>query len=287
MKKVWIFGDSISAEVNNSLSYQQAWSHFFKEHLNENIEYKNVAVGGTTLKWFNNCDAYRKGEIHKNIPEDSRWHKIIGEVEKGDFFIFFLTGANDHGQRDEDNYFECPNGDYILDDFYKLVRNRDVYVYVGEGYGTHRYYTARSSVEEFSATATDMIEQVKAKGAIPLIARGTGKYFKRNDNNFDVFLSNHNYVEMLPQIAQKTGAAYLDIGGNFETGFKELGYAEMMERYFMSETAIERLNKKFGKEIECKFDDNCHFNLEGAEHLCGIFIEELKKSDFPLKEYLK
>ena len=42
-----------------------------------------------------------------------------------DMHIHTYISANDHGQRDEGNYFECPNGDYILDDFYKLVRNRD------------------------------------------------------------------------------------------------------------------------------------------------------------------
>ena len=42
-----------------------------------------------------------------------------------DMHIHTYISANYHGQRDEDNYFECPNGDYILDDFYKLVRNRD------------------------------------------------------------------------------------------------------------------------------------------------------------------
>ncbi len=39
MKKVWIFGDSTSAEnVAASLRYEQAWLHFLRDYLSENIE---------------------------------------------------------------------------------------------------------------------------------------------------------------------------------------------------------------------------------------------------------
>lgn len=288
MKTVWIFGDSISAEVpKDAESNQQGWSFFLKEHLNDQIEYKNVAIAGSTLKTFYNCEDYRKGKVHKNIKEDSRWYEILSQVKAGDLFILFVGGANDHGQIGEDAYYPCPDGDYIIDDYFEFFKNEYVYMYVGEGYGTHRYYTARSSVEEFIKLLGEMISQLKEKGAKPLIARGTGKYYKRNNNEFDVFPSNHKYMEALPALAQKMGVEYLNVGGIMEEGFKTNGYTYMMENYFMSVSAVERLNKKYGKNQKTNYNDNCHYNVEGAQHLCDIFIDELKKTDYELNKYLK
>ena len=288
MKKVWIFGDSISAEVpKDAESNQQGWSFFLKGHLNDQIEYKNVAIAGSTLKTFYNCEDYRKGKVHKNIKEDSRWYEILSQVKAGDLFILFVGGANDHGQIGEDAYYPCPDGDYIIDDYFEFFKNEYVYMYVGEGYGTHRYYTARSSVEEFIKLLGEMISQLKEKGAKPLIARGTGKYYKRNNNEFDVFPSNHKYMEALPALAQKMGVEYLNVGGIMEEGFKTNGYTYMMENYFMSVSAVERLNKKYGKNQKTNYNDNCHYNVEGAQHLCDIFIDELKKTDYELNKYLK
>lgn len=288
MKTVWIFGDSISAEVpKDAESNQQGWSFFLKEHLNDQIEYKNVAIAGSTLKTFYNCEDYRKGKVHKNIKEDSRWYEILSQVKAGDLFILFVGGANDHGQIGEDAYYPCPDGDYIIDDYFEFFKNEYVYMYVGEGYGTHRYYTARSSVEDFIKLLGEMISQLKEKGAKPLIARGTGKYYKRNNNEFDVFPSNHKYMEALPALAQKMGVEYLNVGGIMEEGFKTNGYTYMMENYFMSVSAVERLNKKYGKNQKTNYNDNCHYNVEGAQHLCDIFIDELKKTDYELNKYLK
>ena len=87
MKKVWIFGDSISAEINNPNSYQQVWAHFLPEFLTDDIEYKNVAVGGTTLKWFYDSTDYMKGVTLQNNPEESRLGKIVLKITDGDIFI--------------------------------------------------------------------------------------------------------------------------------------------------------------------------------------------------------
>lgn len=288
MKKVWVFGDSTSAEnINNPEKYEQAWSHFLRGYLIDDVEFKNVAVAGVALKWHYHCEAYKNGEIDYNVPQDSRWHQIVSEVQRDDVFIFFLGGINDHGNHGRDTYYLCKNGDYILDDFQKFFYNRDRYLYVGEGYGTHRFYTDTSTVEEFEEILSDMINQLKAKGAIPLILRGTGKYYMRNDNDVDVFPASHKYMEVLPSIAKKTNVSYLDIGSIFEQGFKTKGYKYMMENYFMTMAAVERLNIKYGRNNSTNYDDNCHHNLDGAKHICDIFIEELKKSDYPLKNYLK
>lgn len=288
MKKVWIFGDSTSCEnMRDPQSFEQGWTHFFKDLLNDEIEYRNVAVGGTTLKWNYHCEAYQKGEIHQNIREDSNWYKIVSEVEEGDFFVFFTGGINDHGQIGSDKYCPCPDGDYIIDDFFQIFKNRDVFMYVGKGFGTHRFCTVRSTVKEYCEILSEMINDIKLKGAIPMLARGTGKYFKRNDNDFDVFAASHEYMEALPDVAKATETPYFDIGGIFEKGFSEKGYQYMMDNYFMTVNAMKLLSEKYGREQKRDWNDNCHHNIDGAKLICDIFVEEVKKSDYGLKDYLK
>lgn len=288
MKKVWIFGDSTSAEnLLNPDSYEQSWSHFLRDYLTDDVEYKNVAVAGTTLKWFYHCDAYKNGETHKNNPEESLWHKIVSQVSDGDLFVFFIGGINDHGNIGGNKYLPCPNGDYILDDFQKLFYGKDSYLYVGEGFGTHRYYTTTSTVEEFAKILEDMITQVKAKGAIPIVSRGTGKYYMRNDDNFDVFPASHRYMAALPALCEKINVEYIDVGSVFDKGFKEKGYKYMMDNYFMTINAFKLLDEKYGNNRQRDWDDNCHHNLEGGKYICSIFVDEVKKTNHPLKNCLK
>ena len=94
-------------------------------------------------------------------------------------------------------------------------------------------------------------------------------------------------MAVLPDVAQKTGAEYFDIGAVFDEGFKNKGYKYMMENYFVTTAACERLNKKYGKDNHTDFDDNCHHNLDGAKHISDIFVEEIKKSNSKIKGYLK
>ena len=287
MKKVWVFGDSTSDENKaNPLNFQQSWVHFLRDEL-IGAECENVAVSGTTLKWYYHCEDFQRGKIDTNVPEDSRWHKILSKIEKDDLFILFVGGINDHGQIGFDAYYEKADGDYMLDDYFKIHENRDVFLYVGEGYGTHRYYTARCSVDEYAVLLAQMIEEVKQKGALPLLVRGTGKYYVRHNDDFDAFPSSHKYMEILPEVAKKTGVPYFDVGGEFDKGFKQIGYRAMMDNYFMTVSAVERLNKKYGREIVRKSDDNCHHNIEGAKKICDILVEMAKQSDYPLKKYLK
>ena len=288
MKKVWIFGDSTSAEnLSNPNAYEQAWSHFLRDYLTDDIEYKNVAVSGTSLKWSYHSQAYQNGESDQNNPEESRWHEIVSQVCEGDLFIFFVGGINDHGNVGGNVYLPCVNGDYILDDFQKLFYNKDSYLYVGQGFGTHRYYATTSTVEEFTEILGDMINQVKAKGAIPIVARGTGKYYTRNDDDFDAFPASHRYMKALPSLCEKTDVKYIDVGGVFDKGFKEKGYKYMMDHYFMTINAVKLLNEKYGGNNKRDWDDNCHHNRDGAKHICDIFIQEVKKTDCELNKYLK
>ena len=50
---------------------------------------------------------------------------------------------------------------------------------------------------------------------------------------------------------------------------------------------VKLLNEKYGGNNKRDWDDNCHHNRDGAEHICKIFIEEVKKTDYPLNNYLK
>lgn len=266
MKKLWILGDSTSVDYReNEENGLQSWAHFFKELLNDNIECKNVAVGGTTLKWFFLSPKYQSGETNINNPNDSRWTNIVSQVQNGDYFIIFTGGINDQGQHRFDAYYPDENGDYI-----KVVSDtdKDVFVKAEKGKGTHRFFTARSTTDEFADILTQMIEQIKLKGAFPLLIRGTANYFCRNNNDMDVFPDSREYINRLPEVAKKTSVYYLDAGSIFEEDFKLLGYKEMLKRNFAK-------------------NDICHHNKNGAKKICDIITNLIKESDFSLKNYLK
>ena len=230
---------------------------------------------------------YKKGEVLKNDITKSRWAQIVEEVQEGDFFIFFTGGINDHGQISYDTYRPNPYGDYILDDFMQFFENKDVYMYVGENFGTHSFYTIRSTVEEYSEILTDMINSLKQKGAIPILVRGTGKYYMRNNNNYDVFAASHRYMKTLPEVAENTGILYLTVGEIFEEGFQKIGYQEMLANYFLTIEAVNKLNIKYNRQNKTNYNDVCHHNIDGAKYICDIFIDEIKKTDSSFKEYLK
>lgn len=45
--------------------------------------------------------------------------------------------------------------------------------------------------------------------------------------------------------------------------------------------------KKYGKNQKTNYNDNCHYNIDGAKRLCDIFISELKKTNYELNNYIK
>ncbi len=280
-----MFGDSTTAEYDDASYPQQGWAHYLKDNFTDGVQYVNIARGGYSLKTFLYSEDYIQGNFKFNQPEKSRWAQILSRINKGDYFVFYWGGINDMGSIGRDSYREFKGGEYVKDFFFT---DRDVYLNVGSGYGTHTFFTLRSEVDEYTRILSDMITQVKAKGALVLLVRGTGKYYIKDNNEKDVFPASHKYMEALKSIAAKTDVAYLNVGEIFEEEFKSIGFKAMMVKYFLYKETLEHYAMLKGVTPDLtKPDDNVHYNILGAKRICEIFLNELKNSDFPLKDFIK
>lgn len=284
MQKVFVFGDSTTCEYDKSSYPQQGWAHFLGEYFDEDTEIINVAHGGYSLKSFLYSRDYQLGNSSENDPQKSLWADILKKVSAGDYFIFYWGGINDMGQICADSYRLKSGGEFIRDDFFT---DKDVFMNVGNGYGTHTFFTLRTTPEETCNLLAGMIDEVKTKGAFPIVAKGTGKYYKINNNEKNVFSACHNFASAVEDAAKITDSPFINIAGTFEEEFSEIGYQNMINKYFMSEHASKKfLSNKEREEKSRTADDNVHYNIDGARRICEIFVEKLSKTDLTLKDHL-
>lgn len=285
MKTIHIFGDSTTQEYNDAEYPQQGWAHFLDEDFSDEIKIVNYGHGGYSLKFFLYSKDYINGKVKENEPEKSEWHDILSNVKSGDYMIMYWGGINDMLMSGLDCYRPSENGCYVRD---IQCTSRESYIYVGEGLGTHDFFTLTSTVEESVSLFRGMINEVKAKGATPIIVRGTGKYYTVKGDDKNVISVVRRYSERMEDVAKSTGCIYINVGSEFERGFETIGYEKMLEKYFLSLKAYDyyKTQKEVTRFIP-DFDDNVHYNVEGARHIGKIFVEQLKKSNSDLKNYLK
>lgn len=269
MRKLVIFGDSTTQEYSEKSYPQQGWVYGVRDAFKEDIEVLNVAHGGYSLKMFQYSGEYSKGTVKCNEPQKSEWYQIKELLNRGDFMIFYSAGINDKLQTGLDAYREQENGDYVRD---WQNRKRESYIHIGKGLGTHGFFTVTASLEEYVEIFCQMVNEVKKLGVIPILVRGTGKYYKVHNDDRNVISVVREYSRAVEDVAKRTNSLYLDVGSEFEREFGESGYDKMMARYFLSSP---------------DFDDNVHYNMEGAKKIADLFIEKLKETDSELKQYLK
>lgn len=265
MRKLVIFGDSTTQEYSENAYPQQGWAYFAKDYFDGSIEVINVGHGGFSLKAFCYCGDYRKGKIAENVPEQSEWQRIKEQLDTGDILVLYWAGINDMLQTGYDEYREQKNGDYVRD---WQNRRKESYIHIGTGLGTHRFFTVTSCVEEYLKLFTEMVSEVKALGVTTILVRGTGKYYPICGNDKNVISVVREYTRLVEDVAKSTDSLYLDVGSEFEKEFAEIGYKQMMEKYYVPA-------------------DNVHYNVVGAERIAELFLEKLKQSNSELKRYLK
>ena len=284
-KKVWVFGDSTTQEYTEKSYPVQGWAYYLREMLNDEITYINVGHAGYTLKTFLYSEAYREGKTDVNEPEKSLWNQILSQIRPGDLFVFYWAGVNDMGSIGKNSYREKAGGEYVRDFYFT---DRDVYLNVGEGFGTHTFFTLRSSVSQYTELLVEMLKQLRQQGAEVLLVRGTGKYYKRNGAEKDVFAASHEYMRVMKQAAEQAGVPYLNVGEIFEQEFAEIGFYQMMVKYFLYAESRKYYAALKGMEYDgSKADDNVHYNPLGARRICEIFREEVRKIPCSLNEYWK
>ncbi len=280
MKNIFIIGDSTTSECTKEEYPQQGWAHYLREEFCDDVNIINCGHAGNSLKSF----LYSNGAA-SGTTNESEWDGILSQINSGDSVIFYWAGINDMLQTCADRYIEFPGGEYVRD-----FQNTscESYIKIGKGLGTHKFFTYTSTIDEYKEMFTGMLEDIKKKGACVIAASGTGKYYKIGGDDKNVISVVREYTHAVRDAAAAAGAAFIDVGTEFEREFLEIGYDEMLKKYFLSKEAYAYYSTV--GEVTRKVpavDDNVHYNLEGARHVCKIFVDKLRTSGHELSKYLK
>lgn len=275
MRKIIVFGDSTTSDYTEEAYPQQGWAYYLPKYVEPGVEVKNFAQGGASLKSFLYSPDYISGKARHNEPDKSKWNSLIlPEVSEGDTVIFYWGGINDMLQSYKDGYREVENGAYVRD--WQNI-SQESYILIGKGLGTHDYFTLRSEIEEMKELLCEMIRQVQEKGAIPIVIKGTGKYYKVHGQDKNVISVTRKYADAVMDVAKACRAEYFDMGIEIEKEFFENGYEKTLDKYFLPVSLVKRFWDEKGI---CRplpvVDDNVHYNCQGAEKICQKFIQEAR-----------
>lgn len=276
MRKIIVFGDSTTSDYTEEAYPQQGWAYYLPKYVEPGVEVKNFAQGGASLKSFLYSPDYISGKARHNEPDKSKWNSLIlPEVSEGDTVIFYWGGINDMLQSSKDGYREAENGTYVRD---WQNTSGESYILIGEGLGTHDYFTLRSEIEEMKELLCNMILQVQEKGAIAIVIKGTGKYYKVHGQDKNVISVTRKYADAVIDAAKACRAEYFDMGIEIEKEFFENGYEKTLDKYFLPVSLVKRFCEEKGI---CRplpvVDDIVHYNCQGAEKICQKFIQEARK----------
>ncbi len=286
MKKIIVFGDSTTSDYPEDFFPQQGWAHFLPIYVKEGIKVRNFARGGASLKNFLFSQEYVDGKSGINRVEECPWNKVVlPEVSEGDIVIFYWAGINDMLQSNRDSYRECTGGAFVRD---WQNTARESYIWIGEGLGTHTYFTLRSEVSEMAELLRQMVMQVRDQRAVPIIIKGTGKYYKVHGQDRNVIAVNRKYAEAVIDVAKACGIEHYDIGVWLEQKFAESGYEKVLQEYLLPISTITKMRaKKCIRKSVPLVDDNVHYNWCGAEAICREVVAQAKKSNGVLCEVLQ
>lgn len=234
---LWIIGDS-TVRVNTKA--QRGWGDEIAGFLDTTkINVVNRAIGGRSSRTF---------------LTDGRWDKILEEIQPGDI-VLMQFGHNDGG----------PLNEKVLD---KSTRARGTIKGIGE------------ETEEVDNILTKKHEVVHSYGwymrkyvtdaqkhkAIPVVCSLVPRKIWNEDGK-TVRVTVGSYRLWAQQVAEQTGALYIDLHGIIAKRWEEIGPA-----------AVEPLFS----------DPHTHSSPEGAKFNAGCVIEGLKAlPNNPLKDYLK
>lgn len=286
MRKLIVFGDSTTANYGEAAFPQQGWAYYLKEYVKKGIEVKNFGRGGASLRTFLYSPDYINGKSEINEPENSYWGtSIMPEVSEGDIVIFYWAGINDMLQSGYDGFRACQGGAFVRD---WQNTSKESYIWIGDGLGTHEYFTVRSEVSEMKELLGKMIFQIREKRAYPIIVKGTGKYYKVHGQDNNVVAVNREYAEAVMDVAKKHSVEHYDIGAYLDHEFIQYGYEKTMEKFFLPISVVQKAREE--RKIETavpSVDDNVHYNWCGAQLICQQLIKRIKENNSLVREILQ
>jgi rhamnogalacturonan acetylesterase len=230
---LYIIGDSTVKNGNGKTeNLLQGWGSFLAGSFDTTrINIENHAIGGRSSRTF--------------ITE-GRWDKILTNLEKGDYVIMQF-GHNDSGPLDD------------------TARARGTIKGIGDD-STEIYNPIRKQkevVHTYGWYMRKFVNDAKAKGAITIVCSP----IPRNDwKNGKVVRSDNSYALWAKQVAEETGAGFIDLNNLLGNEYEKLGK--------------EKTSTFFPKE-------HTHTNKEGALFNAGIVVQGIKDLiHCDLKKYL-
>lgn len=187
------------------------------------------------------------GTSSRTFQDKGLWEAVHKKLKKGDFVIIQF-GHNDDGPLND------------------TLRARGTIKGIGnETQEIDNLLTKKhETVHTYGWYIQKVVREAKAKGAIPIICspipRNQWKEGKvpRNNNSYGLWAK---------QIAEKEKVTYIELNDNMATEMEKLGESKVTGTYFYKR-------------------DHTHTSAKGAVLSASVIINELKKSNNPLKKYI-
>ena len=230
---LYIIGDSTVQNGNGKpTNTLQGWGSYIQSFFDTTkISVENLAIGGRSSRTF---------------LTEGRWQKILDRLEEGDFVIMQF-GHNDSSPLDD-----TARARGTL----KGIANDSVEIY-------NPIRKQKEIVHSYGWYMLKYINEAKAKGAVPIICSP----IPRNEwKDGKVIRSNTSYTLWAKQVAEKSGAYFIDLNNLLGDEYEKLG-KEKTSSFFPQE--------------------HTHTNGEGASFNAAVVIREIKAlKELTLKTYL-
>lgn len=180
----------------------------------------------------------KNGRSTRRFVNEGRWQSLITSLKEGEY-VLIQFGHNDQKKSDPARY-ASPDKDY-------------------------------------PAYLHQFIDEVRAKGGIPMIA---SSICRRNfDDKGNLKRDLQAYADAAEKVAKEANVAYFDMQAMTCNYIEELG-KDAAQPYFIQVPADLYEKHPDGKT------DNTHLTVQGASRVAQFFIRDLKKQGHPLAKFV-
>ncbi|MGY5354474.1 rhamnogalacturonan acetylesterase [Wenyingzhuangia sp. IMCC45467] len=230
---VYTVGDStVKNGSGNGYNGLWGWGDFIGQFLDKTkVNIENHALGGTSSRSYQSLGL---------------WDKVNNKLQKGDY-VLIQFGHNDNGAIND------------------TIRARGTFKGIGnESEKIVNMITGKKeTVHSYGWYITKVIKDAQSKGAIPIVMSP----IPRNDwKNGKIPRNNESYGLWAKQVAEKTGAQFIELNDNMASQLEKIGENGVTGTYFYKR-------------------DHTHTSAKGAALAASIIVEELKKTNNSIKNY--
>lgn len=218
---------------------QWGYGHYMADYFDTTkIKVENDALGGTSSRSFMNMGL---------------WDKVLAKMKPGDF-VLMQFGHND-------------GGNFMFDSTRARSTLRGIGDETKEGYNPMKYMKKQETVHTYGWYMRKYINDAKAKGVTAIICSPIPRNDWKDGKSAGRNMTN-DYGEWAKQVAQQTGAYFVDLNTMICDFYDKEGEAKVKATYF--------------------HEDHTHTIEAGARENTRIVVEGIKlHKDLQLNKYLK